>query len=93
MNTSHRMLFAAILTTVTAVSHAQTFCIFDPSGTQGDSFSMMKDYSLSAKEWGAELTLKAYTDEVLVAKDFKSGKCDATAITAIRGRQFNNFVA
>lgn len=56
----------------------------------------MKDYALSAKQWGAELTLKAYTDEVLVAKDFKSGKCDATAITAItaiRARQFNNFVA
>lgn len=69
------------------------FCIFDPSGTSGDSFSMMRDYSLSAKQWGAELTLKAYTDEELVAKDFKSGKCDATAITAIRARQFNNFVA
>lgn len=93
LNTRNKMFFAALLATVASVSQAQTFCIFDPSGTSGDSFSMMRDYSLSAKQWGAELTLKAYTDEELVAKDFKSGKCDATAITAIRARQFNNFVA
>jgi hypothetical protein len=93
LNTRNKMFFAALLATVASTSQAQTFCVFDPSGTSGDSFSMMKDYSLSAKQWGAELTLKAYTDEELVAKDFKSGKCDATAITAIRARQFNNFVA
>ncbi len=76
LNTSHKMLLATLLTTVTAASQAQNFCVFDPSGTSGDSFSMMKDYSLSATQWGANLTLKAYTDEELVAKDFKSGKCD-----------------
>ena len=88
-----KFFFTAVLTTVAATSHAQTFCVFDPSGTSGDSFSMMKDYALSAKQWGAELTLKAYTDEELVAKDFKSGKCDAVAITGLRAHPFNNFVA
>ncbi|GAC1373167.1 MAG: putative multidrug efflux protein AdeT1 [Aquirhabdus sp.] len=94
MNTSNKILLAAVLlATVTATSQAQTFCVFDPSGTQGDSYTMMKDYSLIAKGWGAEPSLKAYQDEAILAKDFKSGKCDAAAITAIRSRQFNNFVA
>lgn len=93
LNTSNIMLLAALLTAVTTASQAQTFCVFDPSGTQGDSFTMMKDYTLVARGWGADPTLKAYQDEAILVKDFKSGKCDAAAITAIRSRQFNNFVA
>jgi hypothetical protein len=73
-------------------AHAQTYCVFDPSGAQGDSFQIMKDYSIAAKQWGADLTLKAYRDEEQIFKDFKSGKCDAAAMTAIRARPFNKFV-
>lgn len=93
LNTRNKMFFAAILSFAATTSQAQTYCVFDPSGTQGDSFTFMKDYALAAKQWGADITLKAYTDEALVVKDFKSGKCDASAMTAIRTRQFNNFVA
>jgi len=51
MNTKVKILIAATLSILANASHAQIFCVFDPSGTQGDSFSMMKDYSLSAKQW------------------------------------------
>ncbi len=92
MNTKSKIFIAATLSALANASHAQTFCVFDPSGTQGDSFSMMQDYSLNAKQWGASLTLKAYSDEALATKDFKSGKCDAVAVTGIRARSFNKFV-
>lgn len=37
------------------------------------------------------LDLKPYTDQRIVAEDFKAGQCDAVALTGLRGRQFNTF--
>ena len=75
-----------------SVQAKQTFCVFDLVGTQGDVYALMKDYQLAAKQWGADLELKAYTDERVLTEDFKAGKCDGASITGMRGRQFNNFV-
>lgn len=76
---------------MTQMASAQTACIFDLAGTQGDTYTMMKDYVLAAKGWGVNLTLKPYTDERVAAEDFKAGKCDLVAISGMRGRQFNSF--
>lgn len=70
---------------------AQTLCVFDLLGTAGDMYALMKDYSLAAKGWGADVQLKPYTDERVAAEDFKAGKCDGVSITGMRGRQFNSF--
>ena len=70
---------------------AQTICVFDLIGTAGDVYTMMKDYALAAKGWGADDQLKAYTDERVAAEDFKAGKCDGAALSGMRGRQFNSF--
>ena len=70
----------------------QTFCVFDLVGTQGDVYALMKDYQLASKGWGADLELKAYTDERVLTEDFKAGKCDGASITGMRGRQFNSFI-
>lgn len=70
---------------------AQTFCVWDISGTQGDVYNMMKDYRLEAARWGANLELKPYTDERIASDDFKAGQCDAVIMTGLRGRQFNGF--
>lgn len=69
----------------------QKICVFDLLGTQGDVYAMMKDYTLAAKGWGADIELKAYTDERIAAEDFKAGQCDGISITGLRGRQFNTF--
>lgn len=69
----------------------QSICVFDPAGTQGDAFSMMKDFQLEATRWGAKVELKAYVDERVVAEDFKAGQCDGAIITGLRGRSFNPF--
>ncbi|MEO6698548.1 MAG: putative solute-binding protein, partial [Paraperlucidibaca sp.] len=71
---------------------AQTFCMYDPVGAQGAAFALAKDYALAAKKWGANLELKAYTDERVAAEDFKAGQCDGVGITGLRGRQYNGYV-
>lgn len=70
---------------------AQTFCVYDPVGAQGQAFAIAKDYALAARGWGVNLTLQAYTDDRVAAEDFKAGQCDGVAITGLRGRAFNLF--
>jgi hypothetical protein len=69
----------------------KTFCVFDIIGSQGPIYDIMKDYKLAALEWGVDLDMKAYTDEKIASEDFKAGKCDAVAISGLRGRAFNSF--
>lgn len=82
----------AMLSPVVAV--AQTICVWDPMGAQGDGYNTMKDYVIAAKGWGSNvsITLKPYTDERVATEDFKAGQCDAALITGLRARQFNQFV-
>ena len=92
MNIKTKVFVAAALSFFTMSSYAQTLCVFDPLGTSGDNYSYMTDYALAAQQWGADITLKPYSDEQLVAADFKAGRCDSAAMTGIRTRQFNSFV-
>lgn len=85
-------VIATAMTALQNVNAKQTFCVFDLVGTQGDVYAMMKDYQLASKQWGAQIELKAYTDERVLTEDFKAGKCDGASITGMRGRQFNSFV-
>lgn len=87
-----KMIFAVTATAVLANSaQAQTICVFDLLGAQGDSYAVMKDYAVAAKEWGADIKLKAYHDERVAAEDFKAGQCDGAALSGMRARQFNDF--
>ncbi len=74
-----------------AAGVSKTLCVFDPSGSNGQVFQLMKDYKLEAVAWGVDFDLKPYTDEKLAADDFKAGKCDASLITATRLRPFHKF--
>lgn len=85
-------MVAASMTLSPSVHAAKLkMCVFDLLGTGGDIYAMMKDYSLAAAKWGADVELKPYTDERIVAEDFKAGQCDGISLTGIRGRQFNAF--
>lgn len=77
--------------TIATSAQAQTMCVFDILGAQGDNYAMMKDYAVAAKQWGSDVKLKAYTDERVASEDFKAGQCDGVALTGMRARQFNNF--
>lgn len=83
-----------ILTLLGASSFAQAkqdVCVFDLLGKAGESYKMMEEWALSAKNWNADINLIAYQNEELADKDFKSGKCDAAYITTMRARQYNKF--
>ncbi|GAA5004448.1 DUF6091 family protein [Acinetobacter puyangensis] len=77
-----------------AVSNTQaaTVCVFDLLGAQGESYQQLKEWALQAKAWGADVSLKPYTDERVANEDFKAGKCDGVSLTAMRGREYNKFV-
>ena len=93
MNTKSSILTAISLFAfaIPSLSYAQKICVFDPAGTQGDNYSLMKDYALAAKQWGAEVILKPYVNDQKATDDFKDGKCDALSSIGYRIRQFNNF--
>ncbi len=64
----------------------------DHGRKNGDVYSVMKDYQLAAKNWGADIELRrSIPMKRVVAEDFKAGKCDGISVTGMRGRQFNNF--
>jgi len=91
MKTQLQLLSTISLLTLATASYAQTLCVFDPLGTQGDSYFFMKDYAIAAKQWGADITLKPYTDDQKANDAFKDGKCDALTTIGTRARQFNSF--
>lgn len=69
----------------------QTVCIFDLLGRAGESYKIMEEWALAAQGWGANIKLVAYQKEEQADKDFKSGKCDAVAMTTMRSRAYNKF--
>jgi hypothetical protein len=86
-----QLLCAIGLLASVSAAHAQKLCVYDPLGAQGDGYSLMKDYALAAKQWGADITLKPYTDDQKANEDYKDGKCDGLSTVGIRMRQFNTF--
>lgn len=67
---------------------APSFCIFDPSGKEGEMFGLVSRYLADA----GPLKLKPYVDERIAVEDFKAGQCDGLAVSTFRARQFNAFV-
>lgn len=91
-----KMVQTLTITTLFALSMPalakQVVCVFDPVGKAGDAYALAKDYALEAKNWGADIDLRAVTDERLAAEDLKVGKCDGAIISGLRGRQFNKYI-
>ncbi len=66
-------------------------CIFDPIGAHGPLANAAKDVRLETLKWGYDLDLQIYTNEKIVAEDFKAGRCEAALISGLRARLFNKF--
>jgi len=90
-----QLIVVAILSTLAAAPAAAqtqlTLCVYDPSGANGDVFTMAKEYRNAAAAWGVTLNLKPYTDEKTASEDFKAGKCDGAVMTGVRTRGFVKF--
>jgi len=93
-------LFLCLSTTLVSAGQSadhqqpkQIFCVFDPVGARGPIYSAMLDYQTQALTWGANLELKAYTNEAVAVADFQAGHCDAMGVTGTRVRPYNSFTA
>ncbi|MFT3857079.1 MAG: DUF6091 family protein [Aquabacterium sp.] len=67
--------------------------MWDIVGTGGPAFAMAKDFALAMQKQNVDLELKAYTDERVASEDFKSGQCDAMAVSTFRSKPYNLFAA
>lgn len=83
--------FFVITSSVQAEMVKRTYCVWDPIGANGPLFNLMKTTKTVALKWGVELDLKAYTDEKVVAEDFKAKQCDAVLVSGTKARDFNKF--
>lgn len=74
------------------IAHAgQNVCVFDLLGKSGESYKLMEEWALAAKEWQADITLIPFQDEALVDRRLREGKCDAAYMTSMRARNYNKF--
>lgn len=71
--------------------HERRFCIFDPNGADGLIYQTYDSYVVQAESWGYRLERQPYTDEAVLANDFKAGRCDMAAMTGFRTLQFVKF--
>lgn len=86
-----RLLSAGILSSVAIAAHAQTMCVWDPLGSQGDFSNMFKDYQLAAKRWDVGLEIKTFVDESKSVDAFNAGECDIINMLGVRARPINPF--
>lgn len=83
------LLILPVLLISGAASAKQTICIYDPTGTQGFVYNMMRDYVIAMQRYGADIEVKAYNSEAAVVNDYRTKKCDGFGATAFRTRAFN----
>lgn len=91
-----RKLLAIAAMTLAPLAGAQeerSICIYDPLGSSGPMFGLMKDYREFAIVEGVNITLHAYTDEKIASDDFKAEQCDGVVMTGARARPFSKFAA
>jgi hypothetical protein len=68
-------------------------CVFDPLGTHGAFFDLMRGHQTAALEWGVRFELVPYTDETTALSDLQAGRCHGALLTGTRARPFNRFTA
>ncbi|WP_144735802.1 putative solute-binding protein [Acinetobacter oleivorans] len=82
---------AAFCCAMGAAHAGQNVCVFDLLGKSGESYKLMEEWALAAKEWQADITLIPFQDEALVDRRLREGKCDAAYMTSMRARNYNKF--
>ncbi len=84
------MLFSLVALAPTQAQAAdRTVCVYDPAGRTGFAFGWLQSWQIAAAGWGANITLKPYTDEETAVNDFDAGACDGLAATGIRLQKYN----
>jgi len=63
---------------------APTICVWDPLGAAGQVFDGAKTYALAMQKHGADIAVRAYSDERIAADDFRVGQCQGLLATSLR---------
>ena len=66
-------------------------CVFDIAGNVGPIMQAMRDWRAVAIGWGLDAELIPFTNEAIAAEELRSNRCDASMMTGIRGRLFNQY--
>lgn len=68
-------------------------CVFDLLGQGGQMAQATRDFALAMQVTGAELEVRAFTDERVAVEEFRTGQCQAVLATSFRTRAFNPVTA
>lgn len=83
-------LLAAVLTSWAGPSRAgPLLCAWDMLGKGGEVHTLAQDYATAMAREGVHFQVRTFTDERLVAEDFRAGQCAAAILTGFRVRPFN----
>ena len=82
---------ATLFVMTTPVQAKQEICVFDLLGRAGESYKLIEEWKLAAKNWQGDIELIPYQDEEKVEQDFDAGKCDGVYMTSMRARKYNKF--
>ena len=82
---------ATLFVMTTPVQAKQEICVFDLLGRAGESYKLIEEWKLAAKNWQGDIELIPYQDEEKAEQDFDAGKCDGVYMTSMRARKYNKF--
>lgn len=68
---------------------APLLCAWDLLGKGGEVHTLAQDYATAMAREGVHFQVRTFTDERVVAEDFRAGQCAAAILTGFRARPFN----
>ncbi|MCY6412310.1 DUF6091 family protein [Acinetobacter sp. VNH17] len=70
----------------------QTWCVFDPVGTQGDISRRLQDIRLYAQQSQVQLKFKTFNNESEAIQTFDQGKCSGLVASNFNTYRYNRFM-
>ncbi len=88
-STSHRWAVAFLMGLSGSAWAGPLLCAWDLLGKGGDVHALAQDYAAAMAREGVHFEVRTFTDERVVAEDFRVGQCAAAILTGFRARSFN----
>lgn len=80
------------LVATTSWAGAQTWCVFDPLGTQGDISRRLQDIRLYALQHKTQLKFDTFKDEKNAIQAFDQNKCSGLVASNFHTYRYNHFM-
>jgi len=84
-----RLFILSLLTMSSGAFAKQVICVYDPTGTQGFLYNLMRDYVIAMQRNNVDIEIKAYNNESITVDDYRAKQCDGFGATGFRTRPFN----